>query len=323
MVGFLFRRFRKSKNENEVVDPYQRQLNGFQTPRQDRRATLSSTFSISQIEDEVRENLKSFQSCIEGIEETSLKLGELRKMLRSGEISENVHKLISDELGEQLSISLEEMFKLREALELAQVKVKLELAGEKTAAGESERTASLEAKSRGTYVADLREQKMARALTHLSVYYPSVYRWEEIVSKIGAAFSSMTIGEEASIIEQYLSLINERVSPRSGSEKVERGKALCRQRLNSISEKWASIRREKIEQLLNMEMNSSRTKDEIEELELRFAVGELDQRSYEHKMNSLQVRLREVETEISDIRNTMNEVDTRIFRCSELLREDS
>lgn len=323
MVGFLFRRFRKSKNENEVVDPYQRQLNGFQTPRQDRRATLSSTFSISQIEDEVRENLKSFQSCIEGIEETSLKLGELRKMLRSGEISENVHKLISDELGEQLSISLEEMFKLREALELAQVKVKLELAGEKTAAGESERTASLGAKSRGTYVADLREQKMARALTHSSVYYPSVYRWEEIVSKIGAAFSSMTIGEEASIIEQYLSLINKRISRRSGSEKVERGKALCRQRLNSISEKWASIRREKIEQLLNMEMNSSRTKDEIEELELRFAVGELDQRSYEHKMNSLQVRLREVETEISDIRNTMNEVDTRIFRCSELLREDS
>ncbi|MDH5687516.1 MAG: hypothetical protein OEZ48_06620 [Candidatus Bathyarchaeota archaeon] len=323
MVGFLFKRFRKSKTENRVIDPYQRQLNGFHNLQQDRKATLGPRVSISQIEDEVKENLKAFQSYIEGIKETSLKLEELRKMLRSGEISENVYKLISDKLGEQLSVSLEEIFKLREALELAQAKGKLELAGEKMAAGESERTGSRGARSKETYVADLQEQKIARALTRSSVYYPSVYRWEEIVSKIDAAISSMTIEEEASIIEQYLSLINERISPESGSEKAERGKALCRQRLNSISEKWASIRREKIEKLMNIEIRSSQTKNEIEELELRFAVGELDQRSYEYKMNTLQVRLKEVETEISNIRDTMDEVDMRIFRCSELLREDS
>ena len=323
MVGFLFRRFRKSKTENRAIDPYQRQLNGFHNLPQDIKATLSPRVSISQIEDEVKGNLKAFQSYIEGTKETSLKLEELRKMLRSGEISENVYKLISNELGEQLSVSLEEISRLREALELAQVKGKLEMSGEKMAAGEYERTASRGARFKETYVADLREQKIARALTHSSVYYPSVYRWEEIVSRIDAAFSSTTIEEEASIIEQYLSLINERISPKSGSEKVERAKALCRQRLNSISEKWASIRREKIEQLMNNEIKSSQTKNEIEELELRFAVGELDQRSYEYKMNTLQVRLKKVETEISNIRDTMDQVDMRIFRCSELLREDS
>ncbi len=56
---------------------------------------------------------------------------------------------------------------------------------------------------------------------------------------------------------------------------------------------------------------------------MRFGVGELDQRSYEYMMNKLQVRSKEVGREVSDIRDTIDEVDTRIFRCSELLREDS
>jgi hypothetical protein len=318
LVGFLFKRFRKSKNEDRAIDPYQRQLNGFQMPRRNRKAMPSPRVSISQIEDEVKEDLKAFQSYIKGIKETSLKLEELRKMLKSAEISENVYKLIMDELGEKLSISLEEILRLREALELAQVKARLELAGEKTAASESESTASRGAFSKETYVADLHGQRIRS-----SAYYPSVYRWEEIVSKIDTALSSMAIEEEASIIEQYLSLVNQRISAEPGSEKVEKGRALCRQRLNSISEKWASIRRDKIEQVINLEIKSSQIKVEIEELEVRFGVGELDQRSYEYMMNNRQVRSKEVGREISDIRDTIDEVDTRIFRCSELLREDS
>jgi len=263
--------------------------------------------SVGQIEEEVNSALKAFQSSVKEIKETTLKLEELTKMFKSGEIPENVYRLVMDELGAHLSMSVEEVFKLRGTLELARARAKLEWAKEKIGLKELENPDSQSLLKEDAY---LRHE-----------LYSPLYKWEDIISKIDAALSSLTIEEEALIIEQYLSLLKERLSAKAGSEEIERGMAVCQQRLNSISEKWASIRRDKIEQVMNLELKASQIRDEVKEADVRFAVGEFNQSMYEYRMSAMQVSLSESEKEISNIRNYIDDMDMKIFRCSELLRE--
>lgn len=250
------------------------------------------------------EELKAFQTYVKSIKETSLKLEELIKMLESGDITENAYGLIIDELGDQLSVTVDEIFKLREMLDLSRARAKLEWAKEKIGLKE------LETPER---------QTMLRGDPY---YHSPLYRWEELVSKIDAALSSLTMEEELSIIERYLALIKERLASKVGSEEIERTRTVCRQRLDSIAEKWVSIRRGKIEQVMNLELKASQTREETKEAEVRFAVGELDQHGYEYRMSSLQGSLKSIEREISETRGFIDEIDMKIFRCSEMLREN-
>jgi len=92
--------------------------------------------------------------------------------------------------------------------------------------------------------------------------------------------------------------------------------------LKRISEKWASTRRDSVERVVNLGLKASQMKEEIKETELRHAVSELDQRSYEYTMSGLKASLDKVEREISEIRRSIDDMDTKIFRCEELLREN-
>lgn len=228
-------------------------------------------------------------------------------MVKSGEISENAYSLIVNELGEHLSISIKEMFRLRKILELARARAKVEWAKEKTGLAE------FEAPER---------QRMLKDDTFLRrELFSSLYKWEDVISKIDAALSSLTVEEEASIIERYLSFPRERLNQKERSGEIEGAEAACQQRLDSISERWASIRRDKIEKVLNLQPKVFKIKEEIEEVELRFAVSELKQSTYEYRMSILQGSLKQVEREISDVRNYVDEMDVKIFRCLELLKE--
>jgi len=290
-------------------------LNSYQDSTQEKQPPSWSS-SIRQVESEVNDNLKAFQSHVEEVKDISLRLEELTKMLKSGEIPENVYELIMNELGEQLSISIEEIFRLREILEIAKVKAKLEWAREK-----------IKLKDLSTSSSKLPEPpKMILQegiYTRRDVYLP-LYRWQEIVNRIDEALSSLTIDEELSLIEKYLTLIKEKekVSPSTGSKEIERAKEICKQRLKAISEKWSSIRRSKIERIMNLELKSSQLRDEIKEIEVRFAVGEIDENVYEYRISTARASARKIEKEISDIRNYIDDMDMKIFRSSELLRED-
>ena len=54
---------------------------------------------------------------------------------------------------------------------------------------------------------------------------------------------------------------------------------------------------------------------------MRLAVGEIDRRTFEYKVRSLRGSLRRLEEEISKIRGYIDDMDMKIFRSSELLRE--
>jgi hypothetical protein len=309
----LFKRSRKSSKDTQQKgwgqDSSQKQLDSFHEAPQEKKSPPTWSASMIQLESEVTDELKAFESHVKEIKETSLKLEQLTKMLQSGEISENVHKLIMDELGNLLSKSVEEIFRLREMLELAKVKAKLEWTKEKIGLKdfESEEYHSL-------------LQYDGYVKGHMDLLAP-ISTWESMISKIDAALSSLTIEEEASIIERHLSFVKEKFATETGSVEVQRVKALCQDRLNLISERWASVRRDKIEQAVNLELKASELKEDLKEAEARFSVGELDQRSFEYKVGALQASLKNVAKETSEIQSHIDDMDMRIFRCSELLRE--
>jgi len=290
-----------------VADPPQTRLDSFQTPLQKKPQSPPSVVSTGLMEDGAKEVIDAFDSRLRIVKEISLKLDEARRMLKSGEIDEDTCRLVMDELGEQFSATVEEMYGLREALELARARAKLEWAKEKIELEEFVTPERQDALDRDNYL-------------RRKVYEP-LHKWEEVVSKIDAAFASLTIEDEASIIQQCLSLMRERPHPQTLGDESGRRKRLCQQRLDEVSGKWASVRRDRIEQVMNRELNASHITEEMKEVETRCAVGELDQDAFEYRIGALRGSLGKLEKEILDTQNYVNEMDRRIFRCSELLRE--
>ena len=69
---------------------------------------------------------------------------------------------------------------------------------------------------------------------------------------------------------------------------------------------------------MSLELEATNVKDEIKEAEVRFSVGEVEQELFERKMSVLQSTLKKVEKEISEIRSFIDDMDMKIFRCTEL-----
>jgi len=290
-----------------VADPLQIRLDSFRTPPPRKSQPSPSVNSAEPIEDETIEVIDAFQSHFKNVKETSLKLDEARRMLKSGEVGEDMCRLIVDELGEQLSTTAEEMYKLRESLELARARAKLERAKEET-------------ELKWVLTPERQDTLRRDAYLRRKLYAP-LHRWQEVTSKIDTALASLTIEEEASIIQQCLSLMREKPDPHTLADENERRKRLCQQRLDAVSDKWASIRRDKIEQIFNIEQNASQITQEMREVETRFAVGELNQDVFEYRIGALRGALKRFEKEILDTQNCLDEMDKKIFRCSELLKE--
>jgi len=233
-----------------------------------------------------------------------------------------------DEIGTQLSVSVEDVFRLRESLELAKAKAKLEWAKEKvstplptTPIMESPPTQKLEdLKYVRAYSDVVQSDFFADETSRVKVYSTGLQKWEYLISKIDMALSMLPIEDETGIIEQYLSILKEKISAGPKTAEMEKSLSLCQQRLNAISERWASIRRSQIEKIMNLELESSRVNDEIKELEVRYSVSEISQQLYEVKISSLQTNLRKVEQEKSKLRSSMDDMDMKIFRSSELSR---
>ncbi|MCD6465257.1 hypothetical protein J7L27_02690 [Candidatus Bathyarchaeota archaeon] len=283
----------------------QRRLIEYQQPSRKEEETPTWSFSVREISNEVNNQLKVFQSYIKEIKEASIRLEELTKMLKSGEISENVYNILLDEISNNLSLSIEEVFKIRENLELLRARAKIEWAREKIGIKEETRT---------------QDYSSIYGRSSVEETYSPAYRWQEIINKIDSALSSLTFEEEISMIERYLSIMRKKGSP-SISENIEKAKQICQQRLNVLTEEWSLIRRDKIKEMMDLETKASQLRDEIKEIEVRLAVGEIDRRTFEYRIRSLRGSLRRLEEEISKIRGYIDDMDMKIFRSSELLRE--
>ena len=301
MLDFLFKRS-KSKRQKRISDYIEGSLKNFDRSPQEKEMPIWSS-SLRQIENEVNGQIRSFQTYLSEIKDTSLRLEELNKMLESGEISKNVYGLLLNELGSVLSSSIKEIFKIRERLEVLRARAKIEWAKEKIGLG----------------IVSSEEKHVERM--YLNEPYILLNRWKEIVGKIDEALSSLTFEDELSIIERYLLIIRSGINS-IRSKGVEEAKEICRRRLEALSNEWTSRRRNKVAEMVDLEMKASQIKDEIKEVEVRFVVGEFGQSIYETKIGLLRGSLRKIEREISRIRNYIDEIDLKIFRANELLKEE-
>lgn len=266
--------------------------------------------SINEIDDIVKPLIEVLQSDVEGIKETTLKMRELSRLSRSGEITRNVFCIIADQLGGKATFLLEEKSNLNERLELVRARAKLEWAMENRELDTYFESVDRSSERFSTNFA--RDQFKERA-------YSTVRRWEELVSRIDSALSSLKLEEEISFLEEYLTLTKER-NRSDPEEAVGKVAELLRGRLNSILQKWAKIRRTKIEHLVNLKPEVSRINDQIKETEARFAVGEFNETTFEAKMSKQKVSLKNIQKEMSEIRNYVDEMDRKIFSCSEMLK---
>jgi len=282
------------------------------------------------LEDEINDDTALFQRYVKQIEEASMRLEEVTKLLKNGEIPQNAYEIIAGDLSKQLSMSVETLFDLRENLELIRSKAMIEKAKSK----ETQNKALTTQKSPPTPVAeDLRFVRGYRDVVESQlwtetgpgqrVYSPSLGKWEELILKIDLALSSLPTDKELRIIEQYSLFAKESSTFAANSEQTEKSISVCKQRLATVSEKWVSVRRGKIEQMVNLEADAASVRDQIKELETRFSVGEITQPKYEYENNKLQNNLKKIEKEISEIRSLLNDMDMVIFRSTELLRDSS
>jgi chromosome segregation ATPase len=317
---FNFWKFKEGAKKR--VNQAQRRLDDYKPPPE--KSLPPWIASLREVESEVESNIKALQLSIKNVKDVSLKLEELTKMLKNGEISESIYRILLDELSGGLSSLVDEIFKVRENLELLRARAKVEWAKEKIGIEDLlKRSPSPYALS--AYEKSVSGKQGSQQFANdplLREFYPSlpINRWQEIINRIDNALSSLTFEEELSIIEKYLSIVKGGYHSEElkGNEVAKR---ICQQRLNVLSEKWFSIRRDKIKRIMDLEMEASRLRDEIKEVEVRFMVGEYDKNTYELRMSKLQGSLRNIEKEISEIRNYINDIDQKIFRINELLRE--
>ena len=182
-----------AKDQKEKDENSQKQLENFQSSIEKRISSWN--LSTRQIENEVNNYLKDFQSYIKDVKDASLRLEELTKMLKSGEISEHIYNVILDELSNYFSLSIEEIFGIRENLELLRARAKIEWIKEKI---------GIEKLKKKSYL--FKNESYMDDYMMKEVYSP-MYKWQEIVNRIDNALSSLTFEEELSIIER-LSLIH-------------------------------------------------------------------------------------------------------------------
>ncbi len=315
--------------QTNIQPSFQTALDEFQSvrPQEEKRATPLPEVTSKHLEDEINENITQFQKYAKQIEETSIRLEEVTKLLKNGEIPQSAYDFIAVDLSKQLSTTVENLFVLRENLEVIRAKATIEKSKNKETMKKEQSPVKTISTPKGEdlrYVrgyADVMESDYwADTGSGLTVYSQSLGKWEGLIMKIDSALSSLTMDKDLSIIEQYLSFFNQNPSLIANHEQAEKAVSICKQRLATVSEKWASARRERVERTMKLDADIASFKDQIKELNVRYSIGELTQAVYELENSKLQNRLTRLEKEASDSRSRIDDMDRVIFRSSELLR---
>ncbi|MEM2129565.1 MAG: DUF362 domain-containing protein [Candidatus Bathyarchaeia archaeon] len=294
--------------------------------KKDETVVLFSEISSKHLEEEIKDKTSKFKHHLRQIEETLIRLEEASKLLNSREISHNIYEVLTADLAKQLISSVETLVNMREDLELIRSRAMIE----KSKNIETKDMTSTISNSPSTQeIEDLRYVRGYKDIVESQLWssagqpvYSSTFdKWTALISQIDSALSSLPIDKELKIIEKFLLLTKDNATYETDSERAEKTIFSCKQRLKALSEKWDSIRRTKIEQLANLENEAEIIKDQIKELETRFFVGEISQQIFEYENNKLQSKIKNVENQISEIKSSLNEMDTVIFRSADLLKE--
>ncbi|MEM1581398.1 MAG: hypothetical protein ABIM44_05120 [candidate division WOR-3 bacterium] len=296
----------EKKPKNKPLDLRQMQLDIFLTPSINEDLQKSENNALMNVESniskEVEKSVRLFNLLLNSLQEISLEINEVEKLLRTNEINEKTYWLLMNMLAEEALKKIIDIYTLRDKLEIIKARAKVEWAREKI---ELSRFLSPE------------NQKILEWDAHLrkSVYMP-LSMWENIISSIEKSLSSLTLEKELSIIEQCLSFIR-KWRENIPVEIIECCRKICGKRLDAISKNWSLSRRSMIEQISGIEEKISLVKQEIKEVEARFAVGEFNKDAFEHMLGNLKDSLKRMEEESLKMQNYLREIDEKLFKCFE------
>ncbi|MCX8170577.1 MAG: glycosyltransferase family 39 protein [Candidatus Bathyarchaeota archaeon] len=307
-ILFSLSKFEKPAEKMAKSFPGSRQMlldDFLKSSEEDKKMDSSINFEQS-ISKEVEEATRTFNLLLNDLQEIFLEIKEVENMFKSNEVSENTYRLIISSLGGEALKKIQDIYAIREKLDLIKARAKVEWAREKI---ELSRLLSLEG------------QRILEWDTHLrkSVYAP-LNMWENVISIIEKSLSSLTIERELSIIEQTLFIIKKKHLSLP-AEIIEGCRKICEQRLNAISKIWSSDRRSVIEKISSIEEKISQIKEEIREIEIRFAVGEFNRDTFEQMLSNLQGSLKSMEEDYSKMKNHLQEIDEKLFKCLEDIKE--
>lgn len=290
----------KETSKKKFLELHQMQLDTFlKSSAKDEKADTSTIFEQSVFK-EVEENINTFNLLLNTLQNIFLEINEVEKMLESGEINENAYCILMNSLAKEAFIKINNIYAIRDRLELIKARAKVEWAKEKM--------------ELSTFLSP-ENQKILEWDAHLrKSVYMSLNMWENIISLIEKSLSSLTIEKELSIIEQYLSLVKKKHISLP-TEIIEECQKICEQRLDVISRNWSISRRSIIEEILSIEEKISQIREKIKEIEIRFAVGEFTKEAFERMLSNLQGSLKSMEEDSLKMKRYLQEIDEKLFKC--------
>jgi hypothetical protein len=232
--------------------------------------------------------LNEFGKCVQEIEETMGRLQDLARLVRSGEISKETAEPMKSDYMQRLFGHAERFFKLEDALEGERARIRIELEKYKR---ETDRYG-------GGERAD------------------QVSKLERRLGSIDDVFRSVNLQVELMTARYYIMFLNSAMQKgEMKKEDFDRQRELSKHFLDSVAERWTYQKKELTSSISGLEPERDEINAELDELRVRYLVGEISQSDYNSRRSKLEDRLKSIDGNIERFTKYIDAVDTRVFEC--------
>ncbi len=249
---------------------------------------------------EFRSFSNEFQECMRSIRNVIDGMKEIDGMLSRGEIDKTTYATLKREYKLKIIPYVEMYFDLKDRVKEYRDKLNLILTKVRLDLRDLRREALLMDEKRTRF--EIR-RKQERILN-------------ELMRELDTLENGLDMRTELDILEIYLTSIRDK----NRSIPHER-LAKYRQHFNKLMNRWSNEKISLTERLEGLEERISEVNDSLRLNEIRFSLGEYDHSTYNEKRIALESKLNEIQNEIRRIQSTIEEMDSRILRCSSLLEE--
>jgi len=239
--------------------------------------------------EEARSALRQLSDLQYELRDYERRRSEILRMYSTGQISQEVFDNLMGELRQKMLPLVRRYFELKAKLRELEAQLRLvvtRLSVEARASESSVYRASFE-----------RDQRVRQAL-----------------SRIGGALEDVQNALKSADVERELRMLDVLldVLPREEAE-------AWRQAISEVVDGWAKTRFSYAGRVEELERRIESLNVALRELEVRFAVGELDRGEYEARRSSLEREIGELQAQLEDLQEKLEDLDLIAARCREFL----
>jgi len=251
--------------------------------------TYVSSPDWEKLMEEARSVLKRFDDLRYDLRDYERRRDEVVRMYSTGQISREVFDSLMGELKQKMLPLVREYFQLKGRLRELEAQLRL---------------------------ATTRLSVEARA-SESSLYRASFEREQQIrslLNRVGGVLESVQNALKNVSVERELRMLDVLLDVLTGDElKAWEGA------IEEVIEGWGRARFTYASRIEELERKIEALNDAMKELEVRFAVGELDRGEYEVKRSALEREVGELQAQLEDLQGKLEDLDFIAARCRELL----